>query len=131
MLELTAHAPAAPWPLARAGPAHRARRRSVAPARVRRHAAHLAEAEVSPEDFTSRDLSKVAIPGKRNALKAREVSAYRAGSNRALAVQLDNLGTEPWTAAGVQLRGPGGAALPVLPLVQVEPIALGVTGGGW
>lgn len=78
--------------------------------------------------FSRLDLTKAATRKKSNALNLMAALTYRVGDYRALAVQLKNPGTAPWSAAGAQLAQPDGALLPLLPLGLVAPIAPGSSG---
>jgi uncharacterized protein (TIGR02268 family) len=78
--------------------------------------------------FASLDLTRAATWGKDNALSLMAALTYRAGRYRALAVQLQNPGVVPWSAAGAQLALADGAVLPLLPLGQESSIAPGKKG---
>jgi uncharacterized protein (TIGR02268 family) len=65
------------------------------------------------------------LPGQ--PLKVQEATGYRARGVVALTLEVDNVSSRPWTAAGASLVGEGGVRLKVLRVWPSEPLAPGAT----
>ena len=77
--------------------------------------------------IVSKTLTESVTQARSNALRLREARSHRAEGRVAVELNLDNLGTLPWVAAGAVLRGPKGEVLKPLPLWQPDPLLPGET----
>jgi uncharacterized protein (TIGR02268 family) len=66
------------------------------------------------------------LPGQ--PLKVRKATSYRARGVVALALEVNNLSTSPWTVVGASLVGEGGVRLKVLRVWPAVPLTPGATG---
>ncbi|MCY1080976.1 DUF2381 family protein [Archangium lansingense] len=82
----------------------------------------LASGLLGKEGITSKDLLEIVTEVKGNALRLGGVYSYCGEDRIAVEVELENPGTEPWTAVGAVLRGPKGEVLKPLPLWQSQPL---------
>jgi len=89
----------------------------------------LATGKVDKMGLTARRLERetdfTQLPGQ--PLKVQEATSYRARGAVALTLEVDNVSSRPWRAAGASLVGEGGMRLNVLRVWPTEPLAPGAT----
>jgi len=89
----------------------------------------LANGQVDETGLTARPLRPgwefTQLPGQ--PLKVRKATSYRARALVAVALEVDNVSTNPWTAAGAALVGEGGVRLKVVRVWPTTPLAPGAT----